>query len=209
MPAIVTLVAPALPGATSLTLAPQPSQAGKLTVQPVTSKPYDRPTAIKPKKEVSAVLPAADSILHREPPSFPIKPSERSAYRRPDGSKVTAFQWRLYDLLITVPSGRVSTYGQFATLLSSARAVGSALRNNPFAPTVPCHRIVTSTHYIGGFNGEFKAEGKKGAKGAFEPGVFVTEKIELLRREGVDFDGKGYLKDKGCLWDGKAAEKEA
>ncbi|BGP14821.1 hypothetical protein JCM10213_001813 [Rhodosporidiobolus nylandii] len=202
-------------------LAPTPStpaassQAGKARASVVSKKPYDRPAAVT--KETDAPtehsVPSQPlSILNRPPPSFPTAASERSTYTRPEGSagkaKVTAFQWKLYDLLVTLPLGKVSTYGQLASLLSSSpRAVGSALRHNPFAPTVPCHRIIASTLFIGGFNGEWKnGEAKNG--GAFAAGGMVSEKLELLKREGVEFDGKGFLKDKGCLWDGKAVKEE-
>jgi alkylated DNA nucleotide flippase Atl1 len=48
----------------------------------------------------------------------------------------------------------VSTYGSIAAFLgSSSRAVGNALRKNPFHPIVPCHRVVSSTLELGGFFG--------------------------------------------------------
>ncbi|GAA6052024.1 hypothetical protein JCM3770_002326 [Rhodotorula araucariae] len=152
-------------------------------------------------------------VLDRVPPPFPRDLAGRSSFKRETGSRCTAFQWRLYDLLLTIPPGCVATYGQLATLLdSSARAVGSALRNNPFAPFVPCHRVIASTLYIGGFGGEWiKAGGaptKMGGKspspaGKDDEGRRTAEKVELLRREGVEFDGKGYLRNKAVLWDGK------
>lgn len=46
------------------------------------------------------------------------------------------------------------TYGAVARALrSSPRAVGQALRHNPFAPVVPCHRVVAADRRLGGFNG--------------------------------------------------------
>ncbi|GAA5890204.1 hypothetical protein JCM5296_002849 [Sporobolomyces johnsonii] len=146
------------------------------------------------------------SLSSRPLPKYPRTIPERAKFVRQsvDGraaSKVTPFQWKLYDLLLKVPPGKVSTYGQLASLLSSSpRAVGTALRNNPFAPTVPCHRIIASTGYIGGFSGEW-TKGKGKGKGV-EQGPKVTEKLELLRSEGVRFDARGQLRDKGCLWDG-------
>lgn len=57
--------------------------------------------------------------------------------------RVTEFQSRVYALLRQIPKGRVSTYAEMAkALASSPRAVGGALRVNPFAPEVPCHRII-------------------------------------------------------------------
>jgi methylated-DNA-[protein]-cysteine S-methyltransferase len=64
-----------------------------------------------------------------------------------------------------------------------ARAVGNAMRNNPFAPEVPCHRILSSDGSIGGFGGHWGEEGK-----------FAGKKKELLGEEGVKFDSKGKVK---------------
>ena len=73
-----------------------------------------------------------------------------------------------------IPSGKVTTYGLIAKKLDTKayRAVGNACRNNPYAPRVPCHRVVKSDGTIGGFAGKTK-------------GKTVQNKIELLRREKV------------------------
>ncbi|KAF1958852.1 DNA binding methylated-DNA--cysteine S-methyltransferase [Byssothecium circinans] len=108
--------------------------------------------------------------------------------------KVTDFQAKVYGLLLQIPSGKVSTYAAMAKALgSSPRAVGGALRNNPFAPEVPCHRVLASTGFIGGFKGDWEK---------VPSGVNQEEKKRLLGEEGVEFDGNGFLLDKGCWWDG-------
>ena len=72
-----------------------------------------------------------------------IKNLGRAAMAAPTEPKVTPFQSRVYEHLRQIPSGRVSTYALLARALdSSPRAVGGALRRNPYAPEVPCHRIV-------------------------------------------------------------------
>ncbi|KAI8369760.1 6-O-methylguanine DNA methyltransferase, partial [Blakeslea trispora] len=54
-----------------------------------------------------------------------------------------------------VPTGQVTSYKVLSDALSSSpRAVGQALRANPFCPLpVPCHRVITSGYQLGGFNG--------------------------------------------------------
>ncbi|KAI9012790.1 6-O-methylguanine DNA methyltransferase [Gaertneriomyces semiglobifer] len=97
-------------------------------------------------------------------------------------SQVTPFQRRVYELCAQIPPGYFSTYKEISDALkSSPRAVGQALKKNPFAPTVPCHRVISSDYRIGGFFGQW-------AKGSN-----VDRKHELLRQEGVLFA------DDGCL----------
>ena len=85
----------------------------------------------------------------RHAPFCPGMPTDLRRDRR-----VTPFMQSVYDLVSTIPEGKVSTYGAVAQALrSSARAVGQALRGNPFAPVVPCHRVVASTLELGGFSG--------------------------------------------------------
>jgi O-6-methylguanine DNA methyltransferase len=53
---------------------------------------------------------------------------------------------RVYALLCQIPKGKVSSYACLSKALSSSpRAVGGALRRNPFAPEVPCHRIINAS----------------------------------------------------------------
>lgn len=65
------------------------------------------------------------------------------------------FSQRVWALTARVPAGRVVTYGQIARMLGSAgcRAVGNALNRNPYAPAVPCHRVVGSDGRLTGFAG--------------------------------------------------------
>jgi methylated-DNA-[protein]-cysteine S-methyltransferase len=56
----------------------------------------------------------------------------------------------------TVPRGQVTTYGALATACGvprATRAVGNALRNNPFPLFLPCHRVISASGRIGGFQG--------------------------------------------------------
>ncbi|MGB1259094.1 MAG: MGMT family protein, partial [Akkermansiaceae bacterium] len=68
-----------------------------------------------------------------------MSPSTPSSEKLP-----TPFQQRVYGLLDCVPEGRVVTYAEIARALNcrSAQAIGQALKRNPFAPEVPCHRVI-------------------------------------------------------------------
>lgn len=104
---------------------------------------------------------------------------------------LTPFRRRLYTSLLSVPKGRYTTYAALAEHLgSAARAVGNGMRNNPFAPEVPCHRVLASDGTLGGYGGDWGREGKYTPK--------QEAKVKLLGEEGVKFDSTG--KVKGLVW---------
>ena len=70
--------------------------------------------------------------------------------------KLTPFEIRVYRQVRTIPWGETRSYKWVARRLgspNSARAVGQALRRNPFPLIVPCHRVVRKDGAIGGFSG--------------------------------------------------------
>jgi methylated-DNA-[protein]-cysteine S-methyltransferase len=76
---------------------------------------------------------------------------------------VPPFHRRVYELALAIPVGEVLTYGEMAKRLGepgAARAVGQALGQNPFAPIVPCHRILAADGRSGGFSGGSGVETK-------------------------------------------------
>ncbi|OJD10115.1 hypothetical protein AJ78_08739 [Emergomyces pasteurianus Ep9510] len=94
---------------------------------------------------------------------------------------LTPHQRKVYHTLLSVPRGRWTTYAALATHLSSSpRAIGNAMRTNPFAPAVPCHRVLASDRTVGGYKGKWGNGGE-----------YATEKTRLLKGEGVVFDTKG------------------
>lgn len=88
---------------------------------------------------------------------------------------MTPLATKTYELLKTVPKGKVTTYKALADALGTKayRAIGQFMRTNPFAPDVPCHRVVSSDGTIGGFRGNTN-------------GIEIQNKIHLLKQEGVE-----------------------
>ena len=122
--------------------------------------------------------------------SFAMKMKEADIRQRPaEDARLSAFQRRVYEALLEVPRGYVTTYGLLARRIGcrSAQAVGGALRANPYAPEVPCHRVVSSDLSIGGFCGHVCGEP-------------VCRKIALLKKEGVPLDAAGRVLDAGRVW---------
>lgn len=68
----------------------------------------------------------------------------------------TAFQRRVWDELAKIPYGQTRSYGDIAAAIGrpgASRAVGQANHQNPVAPMIPCHRVITSTGTLGGYGG--------------------------------------------------------
>ena len=103
---------------------------------------------------------------------------------------ITSFQQAVYDACRRIPAGRVSTYAGLAAEIrcGSPRAVGQALKRNPFAPEVPCHRVVKSDRTLGGFYGQVE-------------GPEMTRKRRMLEEEGVRFEPDGRVAE-GCVVNG-------
>jgi methylated-DNA-[protein]-cysteine S-methyltransferase len=99
-----------------------------------------------------------------------------------DMATVPPFHQRVYEITRAIPPGEVLTYGEVARRLDepgAARAVGQALGKNPFAPVIPCHRVMAS----GGRSGGFSAEGG------------ANTKLRMLEIEGCRFGGEPGLFD--------------
>ena len=91
---------------------------------------------------------------------------------RLDMAGVAAFERRVYELTRAIAPGHTRTYGEIARDMGepgASRAVGRALGRNPFAPIVPCHRVLAA----GGATGGFSANGG------------VATKMRMLLIEGA------------------------
>ena len=101
---------------------------------------------------------------------------------------ITRFQEQVYAATRCIPPGSVTTYRILAEAIGcrSSRAVGQALRRNPFAPEVPCHRVIRSDFTLGGFAG--RTEGPE-----------LDRKSRMLIEEGVAIEG-GRLVDPSQLY---------
>ena len=68
--------------------------------------------------------------------------------------KGTNFQLKVWDALLKVPDGAVTTYGDIAAAIGdpkASRAVGTAVGSNPVSYIIPCHRVIRSTGELGGY----------------------------------------------------------
>jgi len=76
---------------------------------------------------------------------------------------MTLFQQKVYSAVKKIPRGKVSTYGAVARIIgrpNSARAVGNVLNKNRDS-FVPCHRVIRSDGFIGGYNRGLKQKAAK------------------------------------------------
>ena len=86
--------------------------------------------------------------------------------------KGTKFQIKVWKYLKKIPKGSVKTYKDVAIAINhpkAARAVSNACAKNPYAPKIPCHRVIRSDGGLGGYSG----------RGG------IRQKLKLLRSEKV------------------------
>ena len=84
----------------------------------------------------------------------------------------TKFQLKVWAYLRKIPRGSIKTYSQVAKAIGkpfATRAVANAIGKNPYAPKIPCHRVIRSDGSLGGYSG----------KGG------VKKKRFLLKKEGI------------------------
>ncbi len=101
---------------------------------------------------------------------------------------ITPFQNSIYSLLKKIPRGKITTYKVMAEKLGikAYRAVGLACKKNPYAPEIPCHRVVCSDGKLGGYSGIGGLAGK----------------IKLLENEGVKIRKNKIENFERVLWKG-------
>ena len=86
--------------------------------------------------------------------------------------KGTKFQLKVWSYLKKIPRGSLKTYSQVAKAIGNplaVRAVANAIGKNPYAPKIPCHRVIRSDGSLGGYSG----------RGG------IKTKIFLLKKEGI------------------------
>jgi len=83
-----------------------------------------------------------------------------------------------WEACLNIPAGQTRSYAELAAAIGrpkAARAVALALKHNPFAPFVPCHRVICSDGSLGGYSG---------------PGG-INAKMKLLMSEGIVIESRG------------------
>ncbi len=96
-------------------------------------------------------------------------------------NRLPAYTQKALNATAKIPIGYVTSYGSIAKAVGgSPRAVGNVMASNPFAPIIPCHRVVKSDYSLGGYGGGLKV------------------KLELLTREK-----RGFSKSKEIEFDGR------
>jgi O-6-methylguanine DNA methyltransferase len=69
--------------------------------------------------------------------------------------KITPFQSKVYNVVKKIPAGQTRSYAWVAQRLGkpkAARAVGQALKRNPYPFVIPCHRVIKSDGSLGGYS---------------------------------------------------------
>lgn len=125
----------------------QSQSQSQLQSQSQSQKSQQLPPQARPPPAVAEAVHAITELLAGRPHDF-----SRVVL---DMGGATRFQQRVYALALRIPAGQTQSYGQLAEALGGrhlARAVGQALGRNPFAPIVPCHRVLAAHGRAGGFS---------------------------------------------------------
>ena len=131
-----------------------------------------------PPPEVARAIAAVQALLAGQISEMGADACMESAQL--DMQRITDFQRRVYAETRRIPPGQTRTYSELATALgnkNSARAVGHALGLNPFAPIVPCHRVM----------------GASGKPCGFSAHGGVVTKLRMLQTEGAALGGAASL----------------
>jgi methylated-DNA-[protein]-cysteine S-methyltransferase len=116
----------------------------------------------EPPPHAAAAITGVQALFAGEAPDLSTIPLDLSG--------VGAFERQVYAALRQVPPGETVTYGELARRIGrpgAAQAVGRAMARNPFAPVVPCHRVLAAGGRVGGFSA----------------GEGVSTKVRLLEME--------------------------
>jgi methylated-DNA-[protein]-cysteine S-methyltransferase len=104
-----------------------------------------------------------------------------------DMTRLPQYSKRVLVFLSRVPVGYVTTYGALAKVAGGGpRAVGNVMASNPFAPLIPCHRVVRSDFSLGGYGGNVFGEG-------------VKTKLAILQREDRGFKDPSKIRVNGSV----------
>ena len=94
--------------------------------------------------------------------------------------KGTKFQIKVWEYLKTIPKGKIKTYKQVAIGINNpkaARAVANACAKNPYAPKVPCHRVIRSDCTLGGFSRSWRDKNQEKTP---KKGRFFALKVSII-----------------------------
>ena len=97
-------------------------------------------------------------------------------------TQLTDFQWEVLQATMEIPLGETRTYQWVAERIGrpqAVRAVGQALRNNPYPVMIPCHRVIKSNGELGAYAG--KDNGKK--KSLLDQEKEIVSQLNKIRRK--------------------------
>ena len=103
-----------------------------------------------------------------------------------DLTRLPAYTQKVLKATAQIPLGYVTSYGSIAKAVGGGpRAVGNVMASNPFAPIVPCHRVVKSDFTMGGYGGGLKV--KFELLGREKRGFSSSKEIEVNGRQASGF----------------------
>jgi O-6-methylguanine DNA methyltransferase len=97
--------------------------------------------------------------------------------------RLTHFEWRVLQVTSKIPLGQTRSYKWVARVMGkpkALRAVGQALKKNPFPLIIPCHRVIREDGSLGGYSG-----GKKTKRLLLKLEQEIAQRIKKATRNSV------------------------
>ncbi len=110
------------------------------------AKRFPKSTEASPPPRIQTIISDVIALLEGEARDLSAVPLDMEG--------VPELHRRVYEVALSIPPGKLMTYGEIASRLgiANARLIGQALGKNPFAIIVPCHRVVAAGGKLGGFS---------------------------------------------------------
>lgn len=149
---------------------------------------FDQQTSGDP-DAIKQLFPRAQFVAQDHPLQVMVQRIFSGDWSQPDQVKVhlkgTPFQLKVWQALINIPSGQITSYGRMANDLgkpTASRAVGNAIGKNPIAYLIPCHRVIQSGGMLGGYRWGVQRKSAMIAWEAAQLEKFWSERLNTLEK---------------------------
>ncbi len=163
--------------------------AKSFTESETNSKTFAKSNSFSFHNPIEPIGSISSNLKKGKTPKSPLENEEISLMlKKQIWLRPSSFSEKVLSETLLIPKGKVVSYSYIAKRLKTRafQAVGIALSKNPFAPIVPCHRVICSNGFLGGFNGGYE-------KSKIKENLLKSEGIETYKIGAKTFIPKRYF----------------